>query len=115
MTSAGAPRGRSTERRPGRDVQSVTGVQPSRPQEIDERRRRYLITMGVRTALFLAAVFLFSGWLRWAAIGFSFVAPYIAVVVANAGPQRTKDTAEYTIAAPGQNGPMIESGPTIDG
>jgi len=114
MTPAEAPRNRSTQRQPRPAVQAVTSAQPSRPQEIDERRRRYLITMGLRIGLFLAAVFLFSGWLRWGAIAFSFIAPYVAVVVANAGPHHTRDTTEYTGLSTAGGDPKLPPGRTID-
>ncbi len=50
------------------------------------RQRRYLISMGIRTACFvLAVVFRQVQPLMWALIVASFVLPYVAVVMANAG------------------------------
>lgn len=102
-----------------RRVQSVSGAPLSRPAEIDERRKRYLMTMGLRTVLFLAAVFAFHGVLRWAAIGFSFIAPYVAVVAANSGPRRIRDTSSYlrpgpSAAAPADAARLVVPRPTID-
>lgn len=85
----GADRGRLLHaRQPAAVV--VTDAQPSRSAAVDRRRRRYLLTMGVRTVVFLLAVFLFRGWLRLVAAGLSLVLPYVAVVAANAG-SRTHD------------------------
>lgn len=92
----------------------MSSARPSRQQDIDDRRRRYVLTMGVRTVLFLLAVFLFHGWARWVAIAFSFVAPYVAVVIANAGPLRHRDTSLYTEPAPGAER-MLTDGRVIDG
>jgi len=48
------------------------------------RKRRYLISMSLRTICFVGAVFA-SGNLRWALIFGAIFLPYIAVVIANAG------------------------------
>ncbi len=44
--------------------------------------------MGIRTACFLGAV-LAAGWLRWSLVAAALVLPYLAVVLANAGRERT--------------------------
>jgi Flp pilus assembly protein TadB len=57
----------------------------------DERRgreRRYLITMGVRVVAFIVAIVFATGWIRVIAVALALVLPWIAVVMANAGPQR---------------------------
>jgi hypothetical protein len=51
------------------------------------RMKRYLISMSIRTVCFILAVVL-QGWLRWTMAGAALVLPYIAVVMANAGPAR---------------------------
>jgi uncharacterized protein (DUF58 family) len=58
----------------------------------DERRareRRYLITMGIRVVAFIAAILLASGWIRVVAIALALVLPWVAVILANAGPKRS--------------------------
>lgn len=53
----------------------------------DMRVRRYLITMGIRTACFFSAL-LVQGWLRWALVVGAVGLPYVAVVLANSvGPR----------------------------
>lgn len=49
--------------------------------------RRYLISMGIRTVCFVAAVFV-GGPLRWVLVGAALILPYIAVVMANAAQSR---------------------------
>jgi hypothetical protein len=66
------------------EVHSVTSAQTGLSQEQRARTRRYLISMAIRTACFLAAVFA-SGWLRWAFLAGAVFLPYVAVVMANAG------------------------------
>jgi hypothetical protein len=50
----------------------------------------YLITMGVRVVALILAIVLASGWLRIVAIVLALVLPWVAVVVANAGPKRQR-------------------------
>jgi hypothetical protein len=69
----------------------VTSARPSPRQELRERERRYLITMGLRVVCFILAIVLFGVGLRWVAafaVAGSLILPWIAVVAANAGPRR---------------------------
>ena len=69
----------------------VTTAGKSARDERRDRERRYLLTMGLRVLCFIAAVVLFAGGLRWAgaiAAAGSLILPWVAVVVANAGPRR---------------------------
>ena len=68
-------------------VHRVSGVRRSLSDDVQERTRRYLISMAIRTACFIGAV-LAVGWLRWALMAGAVFLPYIAVVVANAGRER---------------------------
>ena len=52
--------------------------------EQHDRQRRYFISMMVRTACFIATIFLPSPY-RWITLFGALVLPYVAVVVANAG------------------------------
>ena len=53
--------------------------------DVGARQRRYLISMTIRTACFVLAVVSIHHWFMWIFMGASFVLPYIAVVMANAG------------------------------
>jgi hypothetical protein len=69
-------------------VHRITNAQTSFLQEQKGRTRRYLFSMSLRTICFIAAV-LTTGNLRMAFIAGAIFLPYIAVVVANAGRERT--------------------------
>jgi Protein of unknown function (DUF3099) len=63
----------------------ITTASRSRSDDIAARQRRYLISMGIRTVCFVLGVVFIGHWFGWAFIIASFVLPYIAVVMANAG------------------------------
>jgi hypothetical protein len=62
------------------------------PRHVDIRRRQgqYLFWMGFRVLCFVLAVVLFYGWLRFVAVVFALIIPWVAVVVANGGPAPTR-------------------------
>lgn len=69
----------------------VTTAGRSPAEERRDRERRYLLTMGLRVLCFVAAIVLFAVGPRWAGFVAAFgslVLPWIAVVAANAGPNR---------------------------
>jgi hypothetical protein len=71
----------------------ITTAPVSYDEEYRRRVRRYSITMGTRTVLFLLSVFLLPG--AWKAVGIiaSLIMPWVAVVAANAAPPRRKEKA----------------------
>lgn len=66
------------------EVFTITEAQRGLSTEQVGRQRRYLISMGIRTACVLAAIVI-PGWPRWLFIAGAVVLPYLAVVIANAG------------------------------
>ena len=66
------------------EVYTITEAQRALSDEQTGRTRRYLVSMGIRTACVIAAIFV-PGWPRWIFIAGAVVLPYLAVVVANAG------------------------------
>jgi hypothetical protein len=70
-------------RRPQPTVYSVSGARPGTSDDLAHRQKRYLISMGIRTACFLLAIVL-TGPLRWICVVAALILPYIAVVMANA-------------------------------
>ena len=72
------------------------------------RVRRYLISMGIRTACVIAAVLSIGHWWTWVFAAGAVFLPYIAVVAANGGasPDPGRNDHEYT-----PDLPMIEQGP----
>jgi Protein of unknown function (DUF3099) len=65
-------------------VHRITGAQTGLSEDMRGRRRRYLISMGVRTVCFVGATIV-SGPFRWVLIVGALLLPYLAVVFANAG------------------------------
>jgi Flp pilus assembly protein TadB len=73
-----------------RDEPILVTTAPVSPR--DERRsreRRYLITMAVRVVAFVVAIVFATGWIRVIAVILALVLPWVAVVLANAGPTRS--------------------------
>ena len=70
---------------------------PQNPQdEIRQRQRRYLVTMGIRVVCFVLAIVFAALHLAWAAgiaVAASLILPWVAVIAANAGPTRPVETA----------------------
>jgi hypothetical protein len=97
------------DRRSENDVYRITDAGVALSDDQAARTRRYLISMAIRTACFLGAVFT-QGWLRWTLVAGALLLPYVAVVIANAGRER-RDPAPATFVVdprpslgPGQDG-----------
>ncbi len=69
------------------EVFSISAVETGLTQDQTGRQRRYLISMGLRTACFVGGI-MAEGVLRWVLIIGAVVLPYFAVVIANAGRER---------------------------
>lgn len=80
---------RDTAPDPHPRVFSVTTAHSSAADDQAVRVKRYLITMGIRTACFVIAV-VAQGAIRWTAVAGAVVLPYIAVVLANAVTPRAR-------------------------
>jgi hypothetical protein len=79
-------------------VYLVTTARTGHSEEMSGRQRRYLISMTIRVVFLVLAIFVFSGWLRLVGIAGAIVLPWIAVVLANAGP--TGNDGQPTFVAP---------------
>ena len=90
-----------------RDAVRITTAPTSRAEDIAARQRRYVISMGIRTACFIGAIAVGGGWLRWVLIAAALLLPYVAVVLANPETRRSDDFA----LRDARNRPEIE-GPT---
>ncbi len=89
------------------EVYTITGAQRALSQEQTGRTRRYLISMGIRTACVLLAIVV-PGWPKWLFIVGAVVLPYLAVVAANAGRENDEpgdlgvaDQGRAALPAPG--------------
>jgi len=88
------------------DVVRITTAARSRADDIGERQRRYLISMGIRMVCFFGAVAVGPGWFRWVLMAGAVLLPYVAVVVANSTDLR-KDA--FTFDRPGAAGELPHS------
>ncbi len=71
----------------------ITTAAASREEDIRHRQRRYVISMGIRTVCFVAAVIVGHGWVMWVLIVAALLLPYVAVVMANAASSKGDDFA----------------------
>jgi hypothetical protein len=85
------------------EVFTITEANRSLSNEQSGRTRKYLISMGIRTACVLGAIVV-PGWPRWLLIAGAVVLPYLAVVVANAGRENDQpgSVGVMAIALPSQ-------------
>ncbi|WP_249423684.1 DUF3099 domain-containing protein [Nocardioides coralli] len=75
------------------DPVRITTAATSRQADISARQRRYVVSMGIRTVCFVAAIAVGPGWLRWVLVAAAVLLPYVAVVMANAASSRSDDFA----------------------
>jgi uncharacterized membrane protein YfcA len=70
----------------------ITTASSSRRDDIAARQRRYVLSMGIRTICFVAAIvsaLAGIGWLWPIFIAAALILPYVAVVMANAAASRS--------------------------
>jgi Flp pilus assembly protein TadB len=92
---------------PAHDEPTLVTTAPVSPgDERRQRERRYLITMGIRVVAFVVAIVFATGWVRVVAVILALVLPWVAVVLANAGPSRRKPKAPSLFT--GDRPPAIE-------
>lgn len=74
---------------------SATSVQRAPHDEASARIKQYALTMGIRTACFLAMAFIQPfGWYTWVLGAGAIFLPYLAVVRANTGSADDSNAAE---------------------
>ncbi len=83
---------------PAPPVYQITGARRGVREDVDSRTRRYLVSMGIRSACFVLGV-LTHGYLRWGFIVLAVILPYLSVVFANGGRERTIDLPDTDVAA----------------
>ena len=87
----------------------ITTATRSHNADIAQRQRRYLISMGIRTACFVLAIVSIGHWFMWFFIAASFLLPYVAVVLANA--RTSPDPGGPELFDHDPAGRAIEAGP----
>ena len=91
------------------EVVRITTAPRSRRDDIAGRQRRYVISMTIRTVCFVLAVVCIGHWFMWVFITASFVLPYVAVILANAGAPTDPERLQEVTPDPHRR--AIESGP----
>jgi hypothetical protein len=79
----------------GPQVHRITDAGIPLSEEQSGRQRTYLLAMAIRTACFLGAVLTPAPW-RWVLAAGALTLPYVAVVAANAGRERS-DREGFTV------------------
>src|SRR3569833_2066454 len=98
-------------RRRDPEVVRITSAPESPDVERGSRERRYMSSMGIRTACFVAAVAVGPGWVRWVLVAAAFVLPYVAVVMANSAGPRVEGAEPFV---PGYAHRELGEGPTSE-
>ena len=85
----------------------ITTAATSHADDLAQRRRRYVVSMVIRTVCFVGAVAVGDNWLRWVLVAAAVFLPYVAVVMANTGDTRDDafdlpDTGYQRSLPPGQ-------------
>ncbi|MBD8869417.1 DUF3099 domain-containing protein [Nocardioides donggukensis] len=86
-------------RRPGRspDPVRITTAARSRNEDIAARQRRYIFSMSLRVVCFVGAILVGQGAFFWVLLAGAIFLPYIAVILANAGPGRSVEPGLRTV------------------
>jgi hypothetical protein len=96
----------------------ITDAQPSLLDEYAARKRRYVITMGIRALCIVAAAVVYTSthliWLVLTLAVLGTFLPWVAVIMANDGPPKKRLHVNHYDARPDR---VLESRPTrvIDG
>ena len=91
------------------EVYAVTGAQAGTKDQQERRIGKYLVSMGIRVVCLIAAV-LVPGWPRWLFVAGAVLLPYVAVVIANAGRERTSRRS-IIVESPQRELPSTPSNP----
>jgi hypothetical protein len=89
-------------------VPLITDARSAASAEQDSRVKRYALTMGFRTACFVAMIFV-EGPLRWVLFAGAVLLPYVAVIVANQANQRSQQ--RKPVGGPPIDRPQLTTGP----
>ena len=100
-----------TLRRHHDDAVRITTAASSRADDIAARQRRYVLSMGIRTVCFVAAV-VADGWLRWVLVVAALLLPYVAVVMAN---NTSTKSDGFELGDADYDRPQLPAGPDSEG
>ena len=75
----------------------ITTAPQSRHDDLNRRRKRYVISMTIRTICFVLAVAWPIFWMKWIFVAGALILPYVAVVMANSASPRIPGTDLVTV------------------
>jgi hypothetical protein len=78
-------------------VQRITSARSSHSDDVARRMRNYAFSMGIRTLCVIGFIVVFPHWTAWLFVPGAVFLPYVAVLLANAGRERS----------PGQVAPVV--------
>lgn len=81
-------------------VQRITSARASHTEDVNGRMRRYAFSMAVRTACVAAFIVVFPHWSAWLFLPGAVLLPYIAVILANAGRERSPQAMPAPVQLP---------------
>ncbi|MFC7406916.1 DUF3099 domain-containing protein [Georgenia alba] len=87
-------------RRGRNEVVSITSAPRPLSQDVHDRTVRYLFSMGLRTACFLLMLVV-PGWWKVACVAAAVILPAVAVILANAGREKTEVPQSMVPPEPG--------------
>ena len=99
--------------RRGEPVQRVSSARMSHTEDVNGRMRRYAFSMAVRTACVAAFVIVFPHWSAWFFLPGAVLLPYVSVILANAGRERSPVAVPVPAHVPPADR-MIGGGPARD-
>lgn len=89
-------------------VQSITSARSSHSEDVARRMKSYAISMGIRTVCVVALVLAWPNWYAWVFLPGAVVLPYVAVLLANAGRERSP-SAPAVVVQPRPNLPALRT------
>ena len=89
-------------------VQSITSARSSHSEDVTRRMKAYAISMGIRTLCVIGLVVVFPHWAAWLFVPGAVVLPYVAVLLANAGRERSP-SAPAVVMTPSANLPVLRT------
>lgn len=81
-------------------VQRITTARSSHSEDVGRRMRNYAISMGIRTLCVIGLVVVFPHWTAWLFVPGAVALPYVAVLMANAGRERTPQSPAMVVVPP---------------
>lgn len=94
-------------------VQRISSARMSHTEDVDGRMKRYAFSMAVRTICVAAFIIAFPHWSAWLFVPGAVVLPYVSVILANAGRERSPRAVPTPVRQPPDDR-VLGGGPARD-